>query len=573
LKLKTFETEISQTLLQRGKDYYKQGAVADLQVMDNGQCFAIVEGNDDYEVDIRLGRDGEILEYSCNCPYDGDICKHITAVLYQLREESPSDGQLKKSEGKNTQNTWKNIISVIPENELRKFVKEYAAKDRDLRNAVMVRFSGYDSSDNRDKYVDIINGIFAAASDRHGFIDYQHIYGAMGQVYDLLAKADEYIEEENYNEAFNIASAVAPACIEAIQSMDDSSGECGGAINDAFEIISKILCSDASAALKNETFDWLLGEAENPDYDDYSCADELYPLLVEAVDSPDRATRTLAFLDGQLKKTALKDGWSKEYHTKKFLGLKMDILIKTGQGEKTNQIIAENMDIPDFRKVEVDKHMAQSNFDEAIRLIREGISIAVKKDYAGVVKDWKEMLKDIYKKQNNVKELRTITKELYYSSGYEIKYYREYKSTFKKEEWGVELENIINSHKKDTKVALYHFQSVPSNLAAIYIEEKMWPELYGLLQKSPNIQSLLLYSNYLLKDYAPSLIPLYIDAIELAAERSSDRRGYQETASFILKMSKIPGGKEPARLLVARLIEKYNKRPAMKDELKKIQGL
>ena len=101
----------------------------------------------------------------------------------------------------------------------------------------------------------------------------------------------------------------------------------------------------------------------------------------------------------------------------------------------------------------------------------------------------------------------------------------------------------------------------------------MWGELYGLLKKSPDINSLLQYSNYLVKDYANELIPLHKNAIDRAAEKASNRKDYRQVASYILNMSKMPGGKQIARLLVNQLITKYNKRPAMKDELKKISTL
>lgn len=578
MRLTTFENEVPGTILQRGKSYYDNGAVTDLQDMKNGQYFAIVEGNDDYEVDLRLSDDGEVLDYSCNCPYDGGICKHVIAVLYQIREEKPANQLPKKTNEPNTAsqlskkanepNPWKNIISTVPEDELKKFVKEYAAKNHDFRNLLAIRFADYDNRDNRDKYASILNGIFSAAGDRHGLIDYHHTFGVMQQVYDLLARADEFIEDENYKEAFYIAASVAPACIDAIQDMDDSNGECGGAINDAFEVIWKIFKSNAGTTLKNEAFDWLLDEAGNPDYDDYGCDDNLYPRLVEAVDTPEKATRVLAFLDNQIENAASKEGWSKEYHTKQFMGLKIDVLNKIGQEAKAQKIITDNIHIHDFRKIVVEKCMAENNSEEAIRLIHEGIGIAVKGNYAGVVTNWKEMLMDIYKKQNNTKELRAIAKELYYSGRYEMKYYREYKATFGKEEWDTESGKIISLHQKE-KGSGFPFYYLPSNLANVYIEEKMWGELYELLQNNININALLQYSHYVVNDYAPGLVQLYKEAIENAAERASDRRGYHEIATYILKMAEIAGGSSSAKLLTTSLLEKYNKRPAMKDELTK----
>ena len=555
--------------MKRGRNYFSDGAVTDLQDMNNGEWFAIVEGNDDYEVDIRLSKNDEVLDYTCNCPFDGEICKHMIAVLYRIREIKKEAGPGKNSE---KPDSWKRLISVVPENEFREFVKEYAAKNKDFRNKLMIRFPGYDNSDYHDKYIQIINSVLTAESDRHGYIDYHHTHHAMMQVSELLAKADEYTNGGIFEEAFYIAAAVAPECINAIQYMDDSDGSCGDVISDAFNIISGILQSDADEHLKNEIFEWILNQAENPDYNDYGCADELYPLLAETVDSPEKFNRIIAFFDDQIKKAALLDGWSKDYGTQKFLSLKMDVYRKTGHEEKAEEIITGNMHIHDFRKVVVEKHLADNNYDEAIRLIEEGIQIAIKDNYPGTVNTWKELLMGIYKKQNNVPKFRKLAKEFYYSGHYGINYYRQYKSTFGKEEWKDELKTIISTLGKEGQKRSYSGYNIDEPLAAVYIEEKMWGELFRLLQKSPDMHSLLRYSSYLVNDYAAELIPLYKDAIYFEAGKASDRTGYRTVVSYLLKMSEIRGGKEPAMLLKSHLLEKYHKRPAMKDELKKISN-
>ncbi len=563
MQLKSFETQVPAPILQRGKSYYHDGAVADLQIMDNGQCFAIVEGNNDYEVDI-LEKNGMVLSYDCNCPYDGEICKHVVAVLYKLREETP----VKKEK---EQSPWKKIISEIPGDELRKFVSEYAAKNKDIRNMLMLRFTALDNRDKRDKYEELLNEIFNAAGDRHGFIDYKSSYGAMHQVYDLLAKADDFIIKKNFKEAFYIATAVAPGCISALQNMDDSNGQCGGAIDEAFEMIAKILQSEADISLKNEAFNWLLNEAENPDYEDYGCDNELYPLLTDAADSPERVKRVLAFFDDQIKKVKQeKDGWSRDYKTKNFMSLKMSVLKKAGREEEAAKIVSDNMQIHDFRKIVVENCLADQNHDEAIRLIKEGISIAVKDNLPGIVTNWKEMLMAIYKKMNNTREFRDIVKDLYYSSGrYDMKYYGEYKSSFPREEWPAELDKIIAGHKKNHEALRFRF--MPEHLAAVYIEEKMWDELFSLVKNYERIQYLIHYSQYLIQNYATDLIPMYESSIIIEAEHAAGRNDYRQIAEYIRKMSKIPGGKKHALKLVTRLIEKFNKRPAMKDELSKIK--
>ncbi len=74
----------SGTILQRGREYYKKNKVRTL-IQDGELYYASVEGNEEYEVQIRI-RGDRIADMSCECPYaqDGNRCKHMAAVLYEI---------------------------------------------------------------------------------------------------------------------------------------------------------------------------------------------------------------------------------------------------------------------------------------------------------------------------------------------------------------------------------------------------------------------------------------------------------------------------------------------------------
>lgn len=571
MQLKTFEQNVPEIILERGSNYFCEGAVKDLQDMDNGQWFAIVEGNNDYEVEIKISKNGEVVDYDCNCPYDGEICKHIIAVLYQIREEIMISEPDSKT---NTQSSWKTIISVVPENDLREFLLGYALKNKDFRNKLLTHFVDFDNTDNRSKYKQIIQDIFDTASGRDGYIDYYQANIVMGQVNVLLAKADNFLSTGIYTEAFYIAASVASESIKAIQYMDDSDGECSGAVNEAFDIISRIIESLPDESFKDEIYEWILNEAKNPDYNDYGCAEYLFPLILEISAAPEKEKDVLAFIDDQIEKVANERGWIKDYRMEKYLSLKIDIFRKNGRHEKADEIINNNLRVHDFRREIVEKHLSVNNYGEAIRLIKEGIDIAVKDNYAGIVTDWKEMLMEIYKKQNDVAKYRELAKELYFSNRHELKYYRQYKSTFSDEDkWKTELNNILEALIKETSGKKSVFSGMPRHIAELYIEEKMWKELYSLLKSCSDIFSLLEYYNYLVNDFHSELILLFKDAIIKEAFRVSDRKGYHTIANYLSKMSKIPGGKEAAGALREELLKKFYNRPAMKDEFNNISGL
>lgn len=73
--------------------------------------------------------------------------------------------------------------------------------------------------------------------------------------------------------------------VKAIQYMDDSSGECGEAIYEAFRVIENILNAKVPTELRERIFNWLFEQVQNSDYIDYGVGDSLEPLFFETAAS------------------------------------------------------------------------------------------------------------------------------------------------------------------------------------------------------------------------------------------------------------------------------------------------
>ena len=85
-------------ILQRGREYYKKNQVRSL-IQDGEIYYAAVQGTEEYDVTIRL-TGGKIEEMHCTCPYaeDGNHCKHMAAVLYEIvAREIPGKRSEKRS--------------------------------------------------------------------------------------------------------------------------------------------------------------------------------------------------------------------------------------------------------------------------------------------------------------------------------------------------------------------------------------------------------------------------------------------------------------------------------------------
>lgn len=77
---------IKSIIVQRGEDYYLSGRVKNIK-QDGDTYTADVIGTEDYETSVEIV-DDELVSCSCNCPYDGGICKHVAALLFAIEDET-----------------------------------------------------------------------------------------------------------------------------------------------------------------------------------------------------------------------------------------------------------------------------------------------------------------------------------------------------------------------------------------------------------------------------------------------------------------------------------------------------
>jgi len=89
MQYNTFTEEIHALILQRGRDYFRDGAVRHLVETPDGWT-AEVTGQKAYHV-VITGVD-QPVEWYCDCPHDhGPVCKHVAAVLFAIRTAKGHD--------------------------------------------------------------------------------------------------------------------------------------------------------------------------------------------------------------------------------------------------------------------------------------------------------------------------------------------------------------------------------------------------------------------------------------------------------------------------------------------------
>ena len=112
-----YDKYFDETIIERGEAYYQDGRV--IHCTKLGDLYvAKVEGSEDYTV--RIQQNGNELDMSCDCPYEGN-CKHEYAVLLAIDNEEYDIKELKPYIARNDIEV-KDLIKKIPAEELKKYM-------------------------------------------------------------------------------------------------------------------------------------------------------------------------------------------------------------------------------------------------------------------------------------------------------------------------------------------------------------------------------------------------------------------------------------------------------------------
>ena len=113
---------------QRGERYYEQGAVTDIERVDD-RLEATVQGSRPYEVQATLS-DGSYVEGWCSCPDDAATCKHIVAAVLASGdvETVGSDRSLEA------------VLESASPDELRTLLRTLAEEDVSIRRRIYEEF-------------------------------------------------------------------------------------------------------------------------------------------------------------------------------------------------------------------------------------------------------------------------------------------------------------------------------------------------------------------------------------------------------------------------------------------------
>ena len=575
MNLATFEDNLGSEILKRGSTYYDNGHVASLEE-EKGVWTAMVVGSDDYSVEVELNKAGVIMDCYCDCPYDGNICKHVVATLYAIREACSiviEEKKPKQPKKRKLKLSFNGLLDKIDLEEIKGFIIHYSKSNEEFKSDFELYFVEKDEdSDLEGKLRKQIRNTVKAYTYRQ-FIDYRSVGELANNLYNVLHLGEDYYNKQNFMNASILAMVFIQEVMPVITYSDDSSGHIGGVISEGISLLENVALK-APYALKEKIIGFLNKELRNNLYFDYGdFGYDMVKLCAQLSLDLGTADSFLQFVDAALAK---EEKAVYKYRLEFYTELKLSILTKLNRKYEADQLLEKQIYLPKMRRIKVEEVIANEDYTSAKKLLTEGIRLAEEQKHPGTVRQWEEYLLRIAELEKDIQSVRYYLEKFAFDRYLDESYYRELRSTYQGPEWRQVIEKKINSVKREIDNDKKYSQWVSKEytellkLGDVYVEEQMYSRLIALIQRQKNIDTVLQYHENLYKDYPNELMAVYSNLLDKSAEDSSNRKDYNGLMQKVLFIAKdIPSGQAMLKNKMQDWKEIYKRRPAMVNEITK----
>ena len=571
LYLDRFEQQINDIILERGYDYFEEGCVTKVENLGHGDYEATVEGSDTYTV--RLHLEGKrITDYECDCPYDkGPVCKHVVAVLYHLQQSlsgeadncnPPTDEEKNSLRQEPEALQAKRLLERITHEELKAFVEEAIANDRNLREKFVRQYISTLYPASKETYVQQIDIMTDSCSDRYGFISYNGTYKLQHQVAAMAEEALTDVKEGRHRAALYKAEAIAEGMIEVLETADDSGGYIGRCVDSAFEVLDALAEEELDAGLHDEMSDWLLTCFEKNTMKGWDWHFDLIATAIKMIAGDKEKKRIRTALE-----KIQPDGtdWDWNYRQAEE---QMAAFVRKTEGEKAARDFMEaHLSNSTFRKQLIETDFREKNFAKAQQLAHDGIK-KDEQEHPRLAEDWRHYLLEISQQTGDVEQAAGLARHFFLLRSEhrfpKRHYYDLLKTLVPQERWAEEINSLLTELRPNGNSGERY-----SDIANIYIWEERWDDLLGLLRQHHSLCHVEQAEKYLKDRHAEELAAMYRDGILVFLEHNLGREHYQTACSYIRRMIRL-GAQEMATQLIATLKATYRKRRALLEELDNI---
>lgn len=550
MNINSFEKQFKKVIVQRGYDYYMNNQVIDIMQIDTSNWRAEVEGTEPYTVDVTFNAQGDITYANCDCPYDDD-CKHIAAVLYEIKEQfyNPPVSVSKSSKAKKS--TLQQLLTTQTKENLISLILTVGKNSPDFLQELEIRLMEPTDIVMAAKKM-IVQHLKWGQEGRSGFIPRHRASKALKGVYATLQHAEEHIDKEDNITAIELSFLCLQYALEALQYGDDSDGHFGDAIRESLELISQAIEEGATFWSKEQyetVYELVIQKAMQHEFDDWvECRIQLLNACVSLClyDEIEKQFKTLIY-----SMASSSDDWNAQYINKELKQVELHLLQNKYSSKEVEAFLEKHIEDYHMREQIIQSAINRGEYEKVLQLTTDGIQ--QDQQLPGIASMWKRYAFKAHQHLGHTEEMRELALELMQKGEYD--FYKEFKALHSTEQWPEVLEELLNSL---TNSNLY---------ARLIVEEQQSKRILDYCKEYPT--RIGHYYQFIKEQYYEEVCALFIDAITIDAQSSSNRKNYKDVCRSINVMRKAGYTVEAGRL-ITDLLQTYPKRPAFIEELKNI---
>lgn len=568
ISLDRFEHQVDETILKRGFNYFRNGHVTDVDESDEGIYEVTVEGSETYTVTLNV-QGNAVTDYECDCPYDmGPICKHIVAALYYLQNNISDPMKLSAKTMQNKQKEKpvarqaEELLDILSHDDLKAFIHTTCANDSKFRQMFVAKHIHLLYPESKELYCKQLQALIKTYSDKYGFVGYREGMHLASAVHDMSGQAMNCLNEGQIQKSMFIALAIIENMAELLNyNADDSHGEIGGCIEEAFDVLEALTELNLNEMQHNELFESLLTLFENNSLEGWDWYFSPVALCIKLAKTHQETGKIKSALD-KIKP----NGQSWDWNYRRAQNFMLELIKKTEAPEAATRFMENNLSNPGFRIQLIEKALSAKDYPKVKKLANEGI-VKDEKEAPGQVGIWRNYLLTVYQQTGDVENTIQLTRHLFiHSNGHQhpLSYYYELlKSSVPKTQWHNYLNSLIDDIKKESRWIDY------GRISQIYIWEASWDKLLELLRQNVSFERIAAAEPYLADSYSDELAILYRELILHYVKHNMGRQHYQTACQYIQRIIKL-GARSIATDLVGDLKALYPARRALLEELDKV---
>ncbi|MGU8066209.1 SWIM zinc finger family protein [Streptococcus suis] len=534
-------------IVDRGCSLFLDDAVQGLEETGEGY-YALVSGSQVYQVEIDLEH-GQLVSMWCECPHAQEMnhCKHMAAVLFAISELEGQPAVDRKGQ------SLAQLLYKLTVEQLRDFLLELAQEDRELANRIQLRFSAQLTSQQVENVKKEIRDLGLPFEDRRtGYIEYRQARDYERAVEKAIHQYLQPLLDRCEYESF---LAVSDAFYHQIcqQELDDSNGTIGSLLYRLAGYWQHLL-TVAPDKIIQELLDWCLGQLSG-----YEVVEDFLMEFVE-MEFQEEAflEQKLTYFQAVLQ--AIEEGdkssWSWKFRRDRIALLCYRLLVQLGSSEADLLTFqANHWEVAGLRKLAITQAVANQQLDWAVHLLQE--SKRLDAQYRGLVSDYSQQLRDIYRSQGRDDNVRDELLEMIFSVGdTDLGLIEELRDYVSREEWQSYLDDLLEERR---------FQS--QQLKLLQLADRPQELLDRITASYWVLENLDRFEDYLSEKLPEQLRDTYAQAVSQQMEAASSRSRYRQLAGYLVTIAGLPDGKVVSESLRTSWKVQYPRRKAMIEEL------